>query len=64
MIADKAVFYKVEGTKFIIIAAATDNFAFITDSTESTSLVKSQMNEHFELIDLGPINWLLGVRVI
>ena len=64
LLADVAVFYKVEGAKFVIIAAATDDFTFIADSTESTTLVKSQMNEHFELVDLGPINWLLGVSVV
>ena len=64
LIANEAVFYKVEGTKSVIIAAATDNFTFIADSTESTSLVKLQMNEHFELVNLGTISWLLGVSVV
>jgi hypothetical protein len=64
LLADEAVFYKIEGAKFVIIAAATDDFTFIADSTETTTLVKSQMNEHFELVDLGPINWLLGVSVV
>ena len=50
--------------EFVIIATATDNFTFIADLTESATLVKNQMNEHFELIDLGPINWLLGVSII
>ena len=62
--ADKAVFYKVKGAEYVIIAATMDNFTFIANSTESTTLVKKQMNEHFELVDLGPINWILGVSII
>ena len=63
LMADAAVFYKVEGAKFVILAAATDDFTFIMDSTKSTALVKAQLNKHFELVDLGPITWLLGVSV-
>ena len=62
-LADEAIFYKVDGNKFTIIAAATDDFTFIADSTESTALIKKQMNEHFEIVDLSPINWLLGISV-
>ena len=64
LLADELVFIKVEGTKFVIITAAMDDLTFIADSTKSMALVKSQMNEYFELIDLGPINWLLGVSVV
>jgi len=64
LLADEAIFYKVQDTKFIVIADTTDNFIFIADSTESAALVRAQMNEHFELVDLGPINWLLGVSVV
>ena len=64
LLADEAVFYKIKGTKFVILAAATDDFTFIADTTQSAALVKTQMNEHFELVDLGPINWLLGVSVV
>jgi len=64
LLSDEAVFIKVEGTKFIIITTATDDFTFIDNSTKSTALIKSQMGEHFELVDLGPVNWLLGVSIV
>ena len=64
LLVDEAVFYQVQGTKFIVIAATTDDFTFIADLTKSVALVKAQMNEHFELVDLGPINWLLGVSIV
>ena len=62
--ADEAIFYKVKGAEYVIIAAATDNFMFIANSIESATLVKKQMNKHFKLVDLGPINWILGVSIV
>ena len=64
LLADEVVFYKVESMKFVILAAATDDFTFIANSTKSTSLVKLQLNKHFKLVDLGPISWLLDVSVV
>ena len=64
LLADEVVFYKVESMKFVILAAATDDFIFIANSTKSTSLVKSQLNKHFEPIDLSTISWLLGISVV
>jgi len=53
-LADEAVFYKFDGNKFMIIAAVMDNFTFIANSTESTTFIKKQMNEHFKIVDLAP----------
>jgi len=61
--ADKVVFYKLLGEEYTIVTAATDNFMIIGDSVQSTSLVKKQLVDHFEIVDLGPINWLLGVSL-
>ncbi|RDB27836.1 Retrovirus-related Pol polyprotein from transposon TNT 1-94 [Hypsizygus marmoreus] len=61
--ADEAVFYKFEDDKFTIVAAATDDFTIIGESTAATSLIKKQLSEYFEIVDLGPINWLLGVSI-
>jgi hypothetical protein len=63
-IADEAVFYKIDGEGFTIIAAATDSFTVITDSSETANkLIQKQLTERFEISDLGPINWLLGVSI-
>ena len=59
--ADEAVFYRVENDKFTILAVATDDFTIIADSPESSVCTKEEMNKFFELVDLGPISWLLGV---
>ena len=63
-LADEAIFYKIEGEKFTIVAAATDDFSIIADSTDSTNLlIQKQLRECFEILDLGPINWLLGISI-
>ena len=62
-IADEAVFYKLEEDKFMIVAAATDDFTLIADSDESIELLKQQLRKRWEITDLGAINWLLGVKI-
>ena len=62
--ANEATFYHVKGEKFVIIAAATDDFTIIADSHESSHQIKKEMGKFFELVDLGSINWLLGISVI
>src|SRR6266481_3852572 len=61
--ADEVVFYKFLGKEYAIVVAATDDFTIIGDSTQSTSLVKKHLADHFEIVDLGPINWLLGISL-
>ena len=62
-VADEATFYKVDGDKFLVIAAATDDFTIVTNSRALSTKTKAQLNQHFELVDLGDINWLLGVSI-
>ena len=61
--ADEAVFYKVEHNKHTIIAAATDDFSIFADSADTAKFLIQQLKERFEISDLGPINWLLGVNI-
>ena len=43
-LTDEAVFYKVDGNKYTIVAAATDNFTVISKSTESANeLIQNQL---------------------
>ena len=62
-IADEATFYKVDGNNFLVIAATTDNFTIITNSHALSTKTKDQLNQHFELVNLGNINWLLSISV-
>lgn len=61
--ADEAVFYKIDNDGYIIAAVATDDFTIITNSDKSVDLLKQQIRERFEITDLGPINWLLGIKI-
>ena len=62
--ADEALFYKIEDDKFTIVAAATDDFSVFADSSDTANfLIQKQLTERFEISDLGPINWLLGVKI-
>ena len=62
--ADLGVFYKFSGDdKYTIIAAATNDLTIIAKSIDSAQLIKRQLNEHFKIVDLGKIKWLLGVHI-
>ena len=61
--ADEAVFYKIEEDKFTIVAAATDDFSIFADSADTAKFLIQKLKERFEISDLGPINWLLGVSI-
>ena len=61
--ADEAVFYKIEDDKFIIVAVATNDFSIFADSADMANFLIKQLKECFEISDLGPINWLLGVSI-
>ena len=62
--ANKALFYHVKGEKFVIMAFTTDDFTTVADSPQSSTQIKAEMGDFFQLINLGPINWLLGASVI
>ncbi|KAL0945251.1 hypothetical protein HGRIS_014893 [Hohenbuehelia grisea] len=62
--ADEAVFYKFGGQgAYVIVAAATDDFTIVADTRAAAELLKKQLNSHFEIVDLGEINWLLGIHM-
>jgi len=61
--ADEAVFFKIEEEKYTIIVCATNDFTIIAESTESAALIKKEFGKHFEVVDLGEISWLLGVKI-
>ena len=53
--SDLGVFYKFSKEKYTIIAVATDDLTIIAESTQSAQLIKDQLNQHFEIVDLGEI---------
>jgi hypothetical protein len=61
--ADEAVFHKFDSAHYTIVATATDDFTIIGDSTDSTSLIKKQLSNYFEIANMGEIKWLLGISI-
>jgi hypothetical protein len=61
--ADEAVFFKIQGEHYTIVAAATDDFTIVANSIDAVQLIKTQLNDQFELVDLGEISWLLGISI-
>src|SRR6266850_5187943 len=62
--SDLGVFYRFQSRdKYTIVAVATDDLSIISESTKSAELIKKQLNQHFELVDLGELKWLLGVHI-
>jgi Reverse transcriptase (RNA-dependent DNA polymerase) len=62
-LSDEAVLYKFGCNKFMIVAVAMDNFTIMSESDGSTELLKQQVCKHWEITDLGSINWLLGMKI-
>jgi len=64
-ITDEAIFYDYNDKRYITVAAATEDFTVIAESKESANLlIQRQLTECFEILDLGPINWLLSVSIM
>ena len=61
--ADEAMFYIFERDKYTIIAATTNSFTIIADSTKLSDLIQNQFSQHFKIVNNSPINWLLGVKL-
>jgi hypothetical protein len=62
-LADEAILYKFGCDTFTIVAVATDNFTIISESDSSIEFLKQKVRQHWEIMDLRPINWLLGVKI-
>ena len=48
---------------FSIVAVATNDFTIISESDRSTELLKQKIHKHWGIMDLGPISWLLGMKI-
>ena len=62
------MFYKIEdeNSSFTFVVAATDDsdFTIIADSSDAPNfLIYKQLGKPFEISDLEPIYWLLGVSI-
>ena len=61
--ADPSVFHACDGDHPTIIAIHMDNCTIISSSAELVQDYKRKINTCHSITDLGPIHWLLGIKV-
>jgi hypothetical protein len=61
--ADPAVFHVHAGNDIIIIAIHVDDSTLTGSSVALQEEYKARINAKFQLTDLGPITWLLGLAI-
>ena len=61
--ADHGVFYKKIGQDLVALAVHVNNCIVTGSSTPQVNKFKVEMNKKYRLTDLGPANWLLGIKI-
>ena len=60
---DHSVFYKKEGHEHTIVAVTTDNMVVTSRGKLEAMKFKSNVRQHWEITDHGPIQWFLGFEI-
>ena len=60
---DHSVFYKKNGHEHIIIAVAMDDMAVTSRRKSDAMKFKSNVRQHWEITDHGPIQWFLSFEI-
>ena len=61
--ADPEVFVARKGEHILILAAHVDDCVITGSSPELIKDFKMKLNDHYALTDLGPVQWLLSIKV-
>lgn len=61
--ADPAVFYIHENISIIILAIHVDNCTITGSNRKILDYYKAKIETRYKLKDLGPVNWLLGIKI-
>ena len=61
--ADPGVFTSHDNADITILAIHVDDCLITGSSTKLISSYKSKLNERYSLTDLGPVHWLLGIKI-
>ena len=61
--ADPAIFYVHSGNDIIILTIQVDDSTITGSSTILQQQYKAHISAKFDLTDLGPISWLLGLAI-
>ena len=62
--ADHGVFFKRIGEDIIIVVVHVDDGMVAGTSKVLINKFKVEMNEKYKLTDLGPVHWLLGIKIV
>ena len=57
------MFYKKEGHEHTIVAVATNSMVVTPRRKLDTMKFKSNVRQHWEITDHGPIQWFLGFEI-
>jgi len=60
---DHSVFYRRSEQEHTIVAVATDDMAITSKRTEDVARFKSELRQHWEITDVGEMNWFLGFQI-
>ena len=60
---DPAVFYIHSGDNIIIMAIHVDDCTITGNNRVLLKEIKRKMKSRYSLTDLGPVNWLLGIKI-
>ena len=61
--SEPAVFYVHEGTNVIVLACHVDDCTITGSSHDLVQSYKDKIKAKYLLTDLGPANWLLGIKI-
>jgi hypothetical protein len=60
---DQAVFYKCLDRNLTIIVVHIDDCMIVVTTIYLVVELKSKLHEHVEIMDLGELHWLLGIKI-
>jgi hypothetical protein len=60
---DPGMFYTCIGGHLLVLAVHVDDCGITGDLPKLIALYKRKLNDHHALTELGPMNWLLGIKV-
>ena len=60
---DQGIFVKRSGTDSLFLAIHVDDCLITGTSASLIKAFKVEMNKKYKLTDLGPVEWLLGIKV-
>ncbi|KAJ2994795.1 hypothetical protein NUW54_g7491 [Trametes sanguinea] len=61
--ADYGVFYKHVGLELVVLAIHVDDCLIAASSQRLLNASKAAIGAKYKMTDLGPVNWLLGIKI-